>query len=360
MFTLRGAGSASVGRALVRHLDTRGVDLQLWLPAQVPLSGLHPAERHDVHQVPQGTASKLIWENSLIPWRARSWGASALVSLGDTGSLVPGKLPHLLFVQQAYLAYSLDALAFSLPRSFSAKLSLMSLYFRHGIGRVAHFIVQTQHMKEALSERWKLSPSRISVLPLGVDIPGPSGTWRPSPKPYITYIATASPHKNHTILADVLAGLRDQWPDIRCKLTVDAEEVPALVARARELSCLGAFDFMGRVRKQGIVDLLRHASVSVIPSQLESLGLPYFESMAAGCPVVAADLPHAREACGHAALYAPARDAKAYVEAVASIIESGDVGPLLSERGMLRVRELQPEWAEAADGLLRLISGIRS
>jgi len=78
---------------------------------------------------------------------------------------------------------------------------------------------------------------------------------------------------------------------------------------------LAALEAAGRVRIQDYVspaelgELYGSALALVYPSLAEGQGLPPLEAMAAGCPVICADIPVLRETCGDAAFYIDPADA---------------------------------------------------
>jgi glycosyltransferase involved in cell wall biosynthesis len=64
----------------------------------------------------------------------------------------------------------------------------------------------------------------------------------------------------------------------------------------------------------------------VMPSTLESFCFPLAEGIATGMPMVAADMPYARELCGRAAIYAAPTDPAALAAAMERLLE-GDAPP---------------------------------
>ncbi len=58
------------------------------------------------------------------------------------------------------------------------------------------------------------------------------------------------------------------------------------------LFCVGRLNHADCLSEYGRADAL------ILPSVLESYGLPLVEAMVMGLPVIAADLPHARLLCG--------------------------------------------------------------
>ncbi len=349
--SLRGYGSGAVGRSILAALG-RHPDVRLF--AYVP-SEWSPPPSVELRRVRAGVLGKLVAENVRLRARARREG-DVVFSLGDT-SAPRIRLPHLLLVQQAYLAYPPSEWGFVPPPRFRAKLALITGYFRAGLPWVSRITVQSVSMRERLLERWGLSPERVVVVPSAI----PQADGAPAPataapgEPYVAYVASASPHKNHAVLAEAMAAATIASPGLRCRLTVRPRDVPQLVRRARALGCLGCFDFLGGVSPEEARALLRGAAVAAIPSLLESFGLTYYEAMATGVPIVAADRPFAREACGAAAVYVPPHDGRALGEELAALLRSPARGAALAREGRARLGEVGRSWAEIGDDYLALL-----
>jgi glycosyltransferase involved in cell wall biosynthesis len=102
----------------------------------------------------------------------------------------------------------------------------------------------------------------------------------------------------------------------RVRIVGDGPEAPRLKALARDLDA--PVDFLGRVPQPDLARLYGEARVSVLPSvnTQEAFGIALLESMAAGTPVVASDLPGVREVASLAGATAPPGDPEGLAEAV--------------------------------------------
>ncbi len=74
--------------------------------------------------------------------------------------------------------------------------------------------------------------------------------------------------------------------------------------------------WLGDLERSQVFAHYRGAKMLVMTSRAESLGLPLIEAMQVGLPVVAPDLPYARELCAEAAEYFEPGNAKALVAAI--------------------------------------------
>jgi glycosyltransferase involved in cell wall biosynthesis len=350
MASLRGCGSSAVGRNIWREFSALASEHELlaWVSDSWAEEARQDGADHtQVLAARTGSWNKLWTENVQIRRAIRRSHIDKLFSLGDT-SLPHARVPHLLFVQLAYLAIPASSWDFPTSLAFRLKMKLLRTYFRAALPSINRFTVQTQFMKTGLVDQWGIPPERVEVVPSSVEawIVGLERTR--NPEPYICYVSASAPQKNHVVLAGVMAALTQRWPDLRCKVTVSRKNVPALVDEATRLGVVSLFDFEGQVAHRKAIDLLRGAEAAVIPSQVESFGLPYYEAMAVGCPVVAADLPFAREACGSAGLYAEPRDSAAFATHVDHLLQSTELMAETSEQVRKQFQAVYTPWRDIA------------
>ncbi|MGM0574761.1 MAG: glycosyltransferase [Myxococcota bacterium] len=364
MGTLRGRGSAVVGQNLLRELVAAapGDDFLAWIPEEWP-GVARDSPRVTLRTTRPGLPRKLLDENLHMRLGVARWGADVLFSVGDT-SLVGCRRPHVLMVQQAHLAYPPEAWGFAPPRGFARKMDLMAAYLRAGLRSVDRITVQSEHMRAAFAERWSFPPERIDVVPSAIQGAARRVAAAPEPpiakRPFLCYVSSGGPHKNHRVLAGAMAALRRSHPDLRCVVTVEPAEVPDLVDEAGFLGVLDRFDFRGTLPPDETMALLRRSTVAVIPSKLESFGIPYHEAMALGLPVVAADRPCAREPLGDAARYAPADDGAAWAVVIGGLLDDAEARSDLARAARRRFEALDPGWDGVARRYLEVLRAAAS
>jgi glycosyltransferase involved in cell wall biosynthesis len=361
--TLRGFGSKTIGRSLLPALFEAEDDHEfiVWVPREWDWQRRDFGRRVEICPTAPGLAAKFVLENVAIRRALRRHAVDALISLGDTS--LPGcSRPHLLFVQQAYLAFHPSQLPFRASPALRARMRVMALYFRLALPTVRRIVVQTHDMARRMAHRFGLPRRRLAVVPSAVDVPeGEGAAVRTGPvdPPYVCYVASAGPHKNHRVLPDMMAALRHHHPDLHCRLTISPEARPELVHKAEARGVRQAFVFEGPVSRQRTFDLYRGAVALVMPSKLESFGLPFYEAMAVGCPVVAADLPFAREACGSAGQYAHPDRGDEFAHQVDRLLRSELFADQQSQGAAMRFREVRRSWPEVAADFLDLVRCIR-
>lgn len=145
----------------------------------------------------------------------------------------------------------------------------------------------------------------VRIIPNGLDTAlyrEGGETRRPN---RVMFLGRDDPRKGLDILLEA-------WPKIRSSHP-DAELVVAGSTRPE----VDGAQFLGRVSEEKKRSLLREAAVFVAPNLGgESFGIVIAEAMAAGCALVASDLPAFRHVLGDAGLVSPTGDVAALADAV--------------------------------------------
>lgn len=157
----------------------------------------------------------------------------------------------------------------------------------------------------------------------------------PLPERYVLSVGVRRPHKNQATLVRAIARLRDLEPPLHLVLVGDGDsrfpdEIPALIdelgVRDRVVELAGVGDDL-------LPQLYGGAAAFALPSLVEGFGLPILEAMAAGCPVVASDVPAVAEAAGGAARLVPPLDVDAWAAAIRAVVTDPTVSQDLRTRG---------------------------
>lgn len=148
------------------------------------------------------------------------------------------------------------------------------------------------------------------------------------------YPATGVFYKNHGILQEAL---QYESGDVRLYFTLDkpADDADERIA------------YMGTVSYDEVCAMYRTCDALVFPSYIETFGLPLIEAAMTGMPILAADLPYAREVLtGYEGVaFVPCNDAKAWATAMAGLEKGKRYKPLdISNR---------PGWKELFDNIIR-------
>ncbi|MCU1502235.1 MAG: putative glycosyltransferase, partial [Ilumatobacteraceae bacterium] len=169
--------------------------------------------------------------------------------------------------------------------------------------------VPTEYVRRSVVESLELQPSRVVVVPHGIDdavvhdVTAESEVrqrYALGDGPVVVYPAITHTHKNHRFLLDLM---RERWrdPDLRLVLTGGVGDAEADVTRCADRRVCR----LGRVPAADRNGLIAMAEALVFPSRYEGFGAPLIEAMALGTPVVASDAASVPEVVGDAGLVLP-------------------------------------------------------
>lgn len=167
------------------------------------------------------------------------------------------------------------------------------------------------------------------------------------PKRFCYLPAKTYPHKNHLVLLDALALLRERNLIVPLMLTGGADVAhEAVLARIERNGLQDQVRHLGFVDFDEIAPLYHAAALLAFPSSFEGFGLPVLEAMVCGCPVVTSDKMSLAELVGDAALVVEPTDAPALAEAIACLWTDDDLRDELIAKGRLRAAEFS--WEKCA------------
>ena len=172
------------------------------------------------------------------------------------------------------------------------------------LDRAAAVVTVSEWSGERLAARFP--GCRPAVVPNGCDhLPAPPA-GQPPENPVMLAVGPWHRHKGLDTLLEAYSTLRREARGPLLPLVLTGGPKPGLPPG---VECRTVDD-------PGLVGLLARAAVVIRPSRFEGFDLPLGEALAAGCPVVASDLPVHRELAGDAADYFPPGDAVALAAAL--------------------------------------------
>lgn len=185
--------------------------------------------------------------------------------------------------------------------------------------------------------------SKLEVALNGFDHFDEDGkTSEPSDKPYFMMLGAHRPRKNLALAATALHKLSVWNPGLRLLVTGDIHPCFADLLRAHP----GLIQPTGVLPKRQLFLLLRGARAVLFPSQYEGFGFPLLEAMAAGCPVLALDIPINREIAGTAAWFLP-EDAELWSQALRQLLTSASLRCEMAEHGFDNLKRFS--WDRTAE-----------
>lgn len=137
------------------------------------------------------------------------------------------------------------------------------------------------------------------------------------------YPALGYGYKNHALIVDAFAWVNRHRPDamknLKVLLTLDAQVDRRIFEHVTSSGVGEHFVFAGSMPHAEVIRTFADpACVLLFPSEVETIGLPLLEAASQGCPIVAADLPYARDAlAGYEGVsYLPLDDVEGWARAI--------------------------------------------
>jgi glycosyltransferase involved in cell wall biosynthesis len=200
------------------------------------------------------------------------------------------------------------------------------------VWRARRIFVPTKTVAKTLAGYYPGHQSKIVITPEGagktyaaqLKSTPPSKEKR---KPQLIYTGSLYPHKNIKLIVQALPFLPEFTLLLAGSRTVFQEELRQYVAQQH---LTNRVEFLGHLTDQALIKRYQQAYAFVFPSLSEGFGLPGLEAMAAGLPVIAADIPVFKEVYGEAAAYFDPNSVAELVETVrviepswASLVKAG-------------------------------------
>jgi glycosyltransferase involved in cell wall biosynthesis len=307
-------------------------------------------DRYVIAQPRPGARRRLLaqaWEQVALPAQAARLRAALVFS---PANLAPLAWPRNVLVMHDAAVLREPAAYSRAYRAWHARIGLA------GARRALAVITVSEFSRRELIELAGLQPSRLVVIPGGVDArftpqadPAPVARRLGMERPYVLTIGTDDRRKNIEKLAPVATALSRRGID----LVSAGDRRPYFAAAA----AAAGVHSLGYVADADLPGLYAGARAFVLPSRYEGFGLTCLEAMACGTPVVAADRAALPETCADAALLVDPDDGAALTDAVLTAATDAGARSELSGRGLRRAAEFSwDRTAARVDALLSVLA----
>jgi glycosyltransferase involved in cell wall biosynthesis len=324
-----------------QHPAVDGLNVEVLVPAgERPI--VNPFSRIAMRTVRGGRGQR--WEQIGLPRGARG---ALLLNMCNSGPL---------FVRNQVTVLH-DAAPVRVPDSYSHAFRAWYRLMAPCLGRSSRRILTVSRFSShEIRDAYRIPPAKIGIVSESgehmlrpteaLDVLARFGLGQ---RPFVLAVSSLNRHKNFRLVVDALTLIGEASFDTVVAGGTDtavygtgAGALPAMVKQ------------VGFVSDAELKALFRHAACFVHPSRYEGFGLPPVEAMTLGCPVIAANLPAVREACGDAALYVSPDDPAALAVMLDCVTGDAGLRTWLRERALARARELT--WRASAMQLLKEIS----
>jgi len=294
----------------------------------------------------QWKSFRIAGENTWLAAQCRKRRIDLVHHAGGVVPFVHRARPLLTIHDLQYLFY---------PEYFTrTKLSYLRAMVPRSAEAARLVLTPSEFSRRCVIERLGIDPSIVRVVPHGLSrrtTKVTSGDVRARYSldgPFFLYPAASYPHKNHLVLLEAFARLRQAHPDALLVLTGAKAWMEWSVARAMgerieaEIAKLGLQDSvrrLGYVSSEDLAALYSEAAALTFPSRFEGFGAPVLEAMARGCPVIASDATAVPEVMGAAGMLVSPDNTSHWTEAMRDMLESPELASTFRKAGLDRAGE---------------------
>jgi glycosyltransferase involved in cell wall biosynthesis len=241
---------------------------------------------------------------------------------------------------------------------------LTGAHLRQALDRMAGrrydlVVGSSQSVEDYLRYRYRYPQGRVTFVHNG---------WDGDPLPRtdtdrsVVCVARLRPEKNHRMLIDAIASVRERVPDVRLRLVGDGEGRRGLEEYASRLQMSGCVEFVGGTSE--VWPLLASARVFSLTSIYETLGIAALEAMAAGLPVVATAVGGLREVVhdGETGFLVSPGSTADLADRLTRLLTDDDLARQMGSRGRqmaerFRAERMAERYAQLYERLLRGANG---
>jgi len=179
-----------------------------------------------------------------------------------------------------------------------------------------------------------------------VSSPGVAEVWRSAPPiqkdgmgKYVLFVGNVKPHKNLRRCIDAFGLVAERIPhSLRIVGVAEGFITGDENLAGHSASLEGRVEIMGPQKFDDLRALVAGAEFLIFPSLYEGFGLPVLEAMAAGCPVLSADIPSVREMAGDAVHYVDPRSTESIAWGIELMAGCASLRAELRAKGLVRSR----------------------
>lgn len=279
----------------------------------------------------------------ILPRLLKRHGIDAILNFGDI--VIPTDVPQVYNFDWAFAVYPDHVSWKRLSRAEKLLYQVKLHYFEAYLSRATIIMAQTEAMKARLEARYGLD--NVELVPAAVSIPsdavGLSPFSLPAARVKLIYPANYYPHKNIEVLERVAELLAARNAGVVIVTTLAADEhagAGAFLDRIREKGLDGVLVNVGRVAAADIPALYAASDGLLMPTLLETFGLPYVEAMHHQKPIITSNLDFAHVVCGDAAVYFDPMDPVSVVTKIEQVFGDDGLRIALIARGSERLNAM--------------------
>lgn len=194
---------------------------------------------------------------------------------------------------------------------------------RTKILKSAEAVVAVSNFMKELAIKIGVAPEKIHLIYNAVDFLGQfPGRVKP-PRPVLVTACRLTPWKGVAMLVEVVAKLKEKYPEIIFEILGDGSELPRLKRQVDQLSIKQHIRFRGRVSEAETLSVFAHSTIFVLNTNYEGLSHAILEALAVDIPVITTPSGGNPELVqnGENGLLVPYDDQSAWEQAIARLLD---------------------------------------
>jgi glycosyltransferase involved in cell wall biosynthesis len=292
----------------------------------------------------------------VIPKKMITLEIDLVLNLGDL--LINTKIPQSYIFDWAYAVYEGNSAWGQLSLTNFLIKKIKSTLISKNITNAKDVFAQTSVIKERLEKRYQVN--NVSLLPVPATYGMRSLEYEkelPEGKKFL-YLSYYYPHKNFEVLLNVAKLIKSSNYNFKILVTVESEQHEGAKLFLKNISVLGLDDVLinlGNVKPEQRFNLMKECSALLMPTLLETYGIPFIEAMQSKIPIFTSNLDFAKCVCQDAAFYFnPENEIDIFKCMVENIEDEAEINmKLLAGSRILKSLPTWNNYLEKAIGLIR-------
>ncbi|WP_180540160.1 glycosyltransferase family 4 protein [Nevskia soli] len=265
---------------------------------------LTPA-RPNFHDCPQPLnavfrPARIVYEQTVLPFAVQRHAIDVVLNAGFTAPLLCRCPMITVFHDLQYKHHPEFFRWFDLP-FWRALLPLSA-------ARSQRLVTLSEAVKRDLESFYRIDPSRIAVIPHGVEPEfarlAVRRLARPPTSKLLLTVSTLHPHKNMNALLKAFRAFLYSEPGWQLRVIgLKGFEASAIEALRRDLGLEQSVEIPGWLQRGEVYRSFADARALIYPSKFEGFGIPVLEALTAGVPTACSRLPSLLEIAGGSARF---------------------------------------------------------
>ena len=337
---LDNSGGLSILRQFVANIPSNN---RKWLIFVSPLISINSENRNVRIEPIKGVKSlpkRLWWDTiGLKKWlKKNEIKPIASISLQNTGFNVGKTVPSYIYYHQSIPFSDFSWNPFKRKeRTFWFYKNIYPLIVKLFLKTDTRVLVQLDYIRKGVAKKFNRSETLIDVFIPSVTILPPPPREHLSSSETFQLLYPAMPHfyKNHSVIDEAL-----KYTDIDASVLFTLKE-GSTIFKDKRIRLIDTQSY------ENICKLYYTCDALLFPSYIETFGLPLLEAATTGMPIIAADLPYAREVLDgyEGVTYVQYNDPQAWAKAIENLEKGKRFKPIdISNR---------PGWKELFEQILK-------